>query len=252
MRHDDWLEDVLSQQTVCNRGLKTELLMAEDLYCALQRQVRRLSPRLLKYQPRPLNLTAWSKLFKETFSHFYQGRSRYLRVRFSFMADLPQVAYSEAGPDVQPWPHQQAHYYALAPPGLNNETSIHRVDTSKHGLILGFRKQTFWFIIVLSVVVIAAAISGGVGGSLASKTQSGLQYFGVSDTLPTKYRSKSEPQLRSTETITITPSSSSSANATSPSTTSTSSSTTYASRALRRSPYRQLVPVPKYSSPVVE
>jgi hypothetical protein len=71
---------------------------------------------------------------------------------------LPQVAYGD-GPEVfNPYPQQlePQHVQAISSP-----------EPAKSPKILGLRRQTFWLSLILIAVVIATAVGGGVGGSLA-------------------------------------------------------------------------------------
>lgn len=86
-------------------------------------------------------------------------------VRFSYSD--PQVSYGNA-PELN---------YANSPGKevvLDDVSHYHPevagdLARNHHARILGLRKTTFWLSAILLIVIVGAAIAGGVGGSLASE-----------------------------------------------------------------------------------
>jgi hypothetical protein len=82
-----------------------------------------------------------------------------------------ETAYHD-GPEVHipPQPYSGLHVNRVYDSKTHNAKYISSVEKEiprPKDTILGLQRQTFWFILILSIVVIAAAIGGGVGGSLA-------------------------------------------------------------------------------------
>jgi hypothetical protein len=83
--------------------------------------------------------------------------------------DAPEI-YHEAPQQVPQAP--QAHYTWSAPPEKNHPTEQNASTENdqpfgKSSRICGAQRQTFWLVMILLIVVLAASVGGGVGGSLA-------------------------------------------------------------------------------------
>ncbi|KAF2827846.1 hypothetical protein CC86DRAFT_465677 [Ophiobolus disseminans] len=88
------------------------------------------------------------------------------------MADAPQVAYEDAHPEVYQreagLEHQQApqnpevHAYYGKADAYEEHVPVRATPT-----ILGIRRRNFWILAVIAAVIVAATISGSVGGAMA-------------------------------------------------------------------------------------
>lgn len=81
------------------------------------------------------------------------------------------MAYGDPGLQVghassQPLQHHPQPY-DHSPSERQTKPGEEYKNSAKSNKILGVQRQTFWFIVVLSVVLIAAAVGGGIGGSIA-------------------------------------------------------------------------------------
>lgn len=95
------------------------------------------------------------------------------------MSNLPELVTSPGGLEVDhsmsaPSPRYDIQYQYADP----NQSFPHKADYAPSGngdrgvpqdspLICGVRKSTFWLATILAIVVVAAAVGGGVGGSIA-------------------------------------------------------------------------------------
>ena len=69
----------------------------------------------------------------------------------------------------------------VGPEHLQQPPKVSQGKTQRKTTISGLRKPTFWLALALAVVIIVAAVGGGVGGSHAVKNA--LQYFAPGEDL---------------------------------------------------------------------
>jgi hypothetical protein len=114
------------------------------------------------------------------------------------MAQAPEVAHKSNGLEYDQENDVRAYKYFVsdysetyAPP--YPETNATAAPAAKPE-ILGLKRQTFWFIIVLAVIVISVAVGGGVGGSIAVQNAKYVRKRNSQQDTDV-YRNKSEPVL---------------------------------------------------------
>lgn len=88
------------------------------------------------------------------------------------MADLPHIVHSQEGLEVHHGLDQHGNPYDLrqtyTPRPLKPKGAEQRIqENTQSRRILGLQRNAFCFVTVLAVIVVGAAIDGGVGDSLA-------------------------------------------------------------------------------------
>jgi len=83
--------------------------------------------------------------------------------------DSPQVVYPESGLEVSHPPRVMAHYShdGSSYMGAKNTVAEQVAPFNKTPTVCGMRRQSFWFLIALAVVVVAASVGGSIGGTMA-------------------------------------------------------------------------------------
>ena len=81
------------------------------------------------------------------------------------MGDAPQVVNADQTPEyvVQPYKEDKT----LAPQTILHAPHVVESFPQRQSEIFGIRNRTFWIIVLVAIVVVAASVGGSVGGSLA-------------------------------------------------------------------------------------